>query len=462
MKSSSSNVDYVSKWLDLLSDETVTALRGLLTVPGVVADLFYEGRADHVWEICAREDQKEPTNEKGETEWTCWLLLGGRGAGKTRAGAEWVRAFVKGADRPARIALVSETYGDAREVMIDGDSGLSRLGAAQHRPRYEASRRRLVWPNGSVGYCFSSEDPDGLRGHQFDAAWSDELCKWRHAEETWSNLQLALRLGARPRQVVTTTPRPTALLKRLLAAKTTEVTRATTYDNAANLPRAFLEEIAAAYEGTSLGRQELLGEVIDAVPGALWTHAMIEAARICVPAGFHQRLDRVVVAVDPPATAGEDADECGIVVAGVLHGEENTAFVLADRSAGGLSPRAWAERAVSAYHEFMADRIVVEVNQGGDMVREIVRQIDPSVAVREVRASRSKRLRAEPVAALYERALVRHTAAFPALEDQMTQFTGDGGNAGGGKSPDRLDALVWALADLMLRRATAPGVRRLS
>jgi len=412
------------------------------------------GAPEHAfYDLHALSHQKPP--EDGD--WTVFLLLGGRGAGKTRAGAEWIRWLVRNAGAPQRIALVSETYADGREVMIDGDSGLARLGHERDRPHFEASRRRLVWPNGSLGYVFSSEDPDGLRGHQFHAAWSDELCKWKHAEETWSNLQLALRLGARPRQIVTTTPRPTALLKRLLKAPRTLTARATTYANARNLSRAFLDEIAAAYEGTVLGRQELHGELIEDVAGALWTRAMIEASRIAAPQGFAESLDRVVVAVDPPASAGEGADECGIIVAGVMNGPEaRTAFVLADRSAHGLSPQEWARRAVGAYHDFAADRILVETNQGGDMARAVIAAVDAGVAVRDVRASRGKRLRAEPVAALYERGLVRHAGCFPALEDQMATFTG-----AGGKSPDRLDALVWAITDLMLRRPAAPRVNRI-
>jgi phage terminase large subunit-like protein len=397
----------------------------------------------------------------GSGDWTVFLLLGGRGAGKTRAGAEWIGDFIRNRTEPARVALVAETYADGREVMIDGDSGLARLGEEKGRPAYQASRRRLVWPNGSVAYVFSSEDPDGLRGHQFHAAWSDELCKWKHAEETWSNLQLALRLGPRPRQVVTTTPRPTALLKRLMKAPGTFMAHATTYANAQNLSRVFLDEIAAAYEGTRLGRQELHGELVEDVAGALWTRAMIERSRIAAPQGFHETLDRIVVAVDPPATSGEGADECGIIVAGAMNGADGAvAYVLADRSAGGLSPRDWARRAVAAYHEFAADRIVVETNQGGDMVREVIRGVDASVAVRDVRASRGKRLRAEPVAALYEQGRVRHAGRFPALEDQMATYTGAGGT-GPAKSPDRLDALVWAIADLLLRREAAPRVNRI-
>lgn len=434
------------------------ALRGRERFLPEAVELFREGLAEHVWRLIALDHQQAP--EAGD--WTIFLLLGGRGAGKTRAGAEWVRDFVRKRTAPARIALVSETYADGREVMIDGDSGIARLGDPKTRPDYEASRRRLVWPDGSLAYVFSSEDPDGLRGHQFHAAWSDELCKWKHPEETWSNLQLALRLGARPRQVVTTTPRPSALLKRLLKAPGVFKAHATTYQNAQNLSRAFLDEIAAAYEGTALGRQELLGELIEDVAGALWTRKMIELSRIAAPQGFHAGLDRIVIAVDPPATSGENADECGIIVAGVVNGADGrTAYVLADRSAGGLTPREWAGRAIAAYHEFLADRIVVETNQGGEMAREIIRQIDASVAVRDVRASRGKRLRAEPVASLYEQGRVRHAGCFPLLEDQMATFTGEGGRSPAG-SPDRLDALVWAITDLLLRRETAPRVNRIS
>ncbi len=336
--------------------------------------------------------------------------------------------------------------------MIEGPSGIRAVTAALSRPAYEASRRRLVWPNGAVGYCFSAEDPEGLRGYQFDAAWSDELCKWRYPEATWSNLQLALRLGDKPRQVATTTPRPIALIKRLIAAETTKTSRASTYANRAHLSEAFFTEIAALYEGTALGRQELMGEIIDEIAGAMWSWGLIEAARIAAAPS----LERIVVAVDPPATSGPEADECGIIVAGAAEiGGERVAYVLADWSAAGLSPRQWAEKTVAAYHEFDADRIVVEVNQGGDMAKAVIAQVDARAPITGVYATRGKRLRAEPVAALYERGRVRHVGAFPALEDQMTSFTG-----GHGKSPDRLDALVWALTDLMLKPAAPrPGVR---
>lgn len=418
---------------------------------------FHPELAEKLWRINAHDHQLEPPGD-----WTTWLIIGGRGAGKTRAGAEWVRAAVasgpndnKTSHARRAIALVAETYADAREVMIEGPSGIRAVATNTDRPAYEASRRRLVWPSGAVAYAFSAEDPDGIRGYQFDGAWSDELAKWRYPEETWSNLQLALRLGDKPRQIATTTPRPMALLKRLIAAKTSAVTCASTYENRAHLSDAFFTEIAALYEGTALGRQELLGEMIDDIAGALWTWNLIEAARIsAAPA-----LSRVVVAVDPPATSGPDADECGIVIAGVAFcGEIKTAFVLADWSAAGLSPRQWAEKTVAAYHEFEADRIVVEVNQGGDMAKAVIAQVDACAPVAGVYASRGKRARAEPVAALYEQGRVRHVGAFPKLEDQLTSYTGDGA-----KSPDRLDALVWAITELMLKPASPrPGVRRVS
>ena len=453
MRTSQKSIGKSNNQLNDLNVEKIQLVTKLL-----IKRRFPEAAAK-LWSLHAHEHQETP-----EGDWTTWLILGGRGAGKTRAGAEWIRALVNArandeAAQPA-IALVAETYADAREVMIEGPSGLRAVASEDARPDYEASRRRLVWPSGAIAYAFSAEDPDGIRGYQFDAAWSDELCKWRYAEETWSNLQLALRLGERPRQIATTTPRPMALIKRLLAAPTSHVTRASTYANRAHLSEAFFTEIAALYEGTALGRQELLGELVEDIAGALWSWQTIEAARISAAPS----LNRVVVAVDPPATSGEDADECGIVVAGVaLCGDIKTAFVLADWSAAGLSPRQWAEKTVAAYHEFSADRIVVEVNQGGDMAKAVIAQVDSHAPIRGVHATRGKRLRAEPIAALYEQGRVRHVGAFAKLEDQMTSYTGDGRGLRGGKSPDRLDALVWALTELMLNAAApTPGVRKLS
>ena len=394
------------------------------------------------WSVWARPDQTAP-----EGDWTTWLVLGGRGAGKTRTGAEWIARQVREGAR--YVALVGETYQDAREVMVAGESGLLAV-CADERPTYEASRHRLVWPSGAVARLFSADDPDGLRGYQHEVAWSDEIAKWRRAEGAWSNLQLGLRLGERPRQVVTTTPRPMPLLRQLMEADTTHLTRSSTYDNKGALAPAFLTEIARTYEGTRLGRQELLGELIEDRAGALWSWDGIEGARI----GAAPPLDRIVVAVDPPVTSGPEADACGIVVAGQA-GE--VAYVLADASVQGLSPRAWAARVAAVAHAHEADRVVAEVNQGGELVEALLRQEDPGLPVACVRATRGKVLRAEPIAALYERGRVAHVGAFPDLETEMTRFTGASGEA----SPDRLDALVWALTDLMLRPTAAPTIRRL-
>tara|TARA_R110000824_G_scaffold366730_2_gene555686 strand:- start:217924 stop:219156 length:1233 start_codon:yes stop_codon:yes gene_type:complete len=397
---------------------------------------------DH-WPFWARPDQLPP-----DAPWTTWLVLGGRGAGKTRAGAEWVRALVD-EGMAGRIALIGETLGDVREVMIDGPSGLTQLSDT-NRPRYETSRKRLLWPNGAVAQAFSASEPDGLRGPQFDAAWADEVAKWRYAEATWDMLQFGLRLGDNPRQVVTTTPRPVPIIKRLLKDERTKVTRASTYENRANLADAFFRSVISRYEGTRLGRQELDAELIEDNPDALWARGGLDEQRV----SRAPELNRIVVAVDPPATSGPNADECGIVVAG--RAADGRAYVLDDRSMGGLTPLTWASRAAKAFRDYEADRIVAESNQGGEMVSTILRQVMPAAPVKLVRATRGKWLRAEPVAALYERGLVSHVGALAQLEDQMCDFV-----PGTGKSPDRLDALVWALNELMLGNNTAPMMRRL-
>ncbi len=385
-----------------------------------------------------------------------WLIMGGRGAGKTRAGAEWVRAMALGhrpftRDPVGRIALVGETIADVRSVMVEGVSGLLSVHAPHERPVYEPSKRQLTWPNGSIAQLFSAEDPDGLRGPQFGAAWCDELAKWRYADKTWDMLQFALRLGDNPRQVVTTTPRPIAVLKRILADTATAVSRSRTLDNFANLAPGFISEMRARYGATSLGRQELDGELVEDREDGLWNRAQLERTRIdCAPA-----LVRIVVAVDPPVTSGPKADACGIVVAGI--DVDGRGYVLSDRTVAGHAPLVWAKVAVAALEEFEADRIVAEVNQGGDLVEGVIRQIDSSVPIRKVRATRGKFIRAEPVAALYERGLVSHIGQLAALEDQLCDF----GPAGlsGGRSPDRMDALVWALTDLMLTSTGEPRIR---
>ncbi|MDJ1159037.1 terminase family protein [Chelatococcus sp. SYSU_G07232] len=399
-----------------------------------------------------------PAAAEGGGEWTTWLVLGGRGAGKTRTGAEWVRGTALGlpphADRPVgRIALVGETAADVRDVMIEGVSGLLAVHPRWERPQWQPSRRRLEWRNGAVAQAFSAEDPEALRGPQFGAAWADELCKWRLARETWDMLQFGLRFGMRPRQVVTTTPRPIPLLRALMADPRTAVTRAATRANALNLAPSFLDAVVGRYAGTRLGRQELDGEIVEERADALWTRAALEAARVAQA----PPLARLVVAVDPPASSGRRADACGLVVAGI--DRERVVYVLEDATLERARPAEWAAKAAALFHRHAADALVVEVNQGGEMATAVLRETDPAVPVTTVRATRGKFLRAEPVAALYEQGRVRHVGAFPALEDEMADF-GPGGLSSG-RSPDRLDALVWAVTALALQSAAEPRVRGL-
>jgi len=400
-----------------------------------------QNRVAHRWSLWARSLQLPPPGD-----WRVWLLLAGRGFGKTRSGAEFVRARVKGG-MATRIALVGPTAADVRDVMIEGDSGLLAVASAAERPLYEPSKRRLTWPNGAVALAFSADEPERLRGPQHDLAWCDELASWRYAA-AWDNLLLGLRLGADPRAVVTTTPKPNRLVRDVLASPGTVVTRGTTFDNADNLAPAFLDSIVRRYAGTRLGRQELEAELLDDVPGALWSRDAIEAARVAAAPD----LSRIVVAIDPAASAGEGADETGIVVAGLAH--DGQVYVLDDRS-GRMSPRAWALKAVAAYKSFAADRIVAEVNNGGDMVEATLRSVESDAPFRALRASRGKAIRAEPVAALYEQGRVHHVGCFAALEDQLCGFTADFDRAASGTSPDRLDALVWAVTDLMANRDAA-------
>lgn len=392
-----------------------------------------------------------------EGAWKTWVVMGGRGAGKTRAGAEWVRSEVEGSrpgdpGRSRHVALVAETIDQAREVMVFGESGILACSPPDRRPEWEAGRRRLVWPNGAVAQVFSAHDPESLRGPQFDAAWADELAKWSHAEEAWDMLQFSLRSGEQPRQVVTTTPRNVPVLRHILDNPSTVVTHAPTEANRAYLARSFLEEVHARYDGTRLGRQELEGLLLEDAEGAMWTTAALEAIRTEEPG----RLTRIVVAVDPPVTGHDGSDECGIVVVGALTEgppQDWQAVVLEDASVTAASPDRWGRAALEAMRRHGADRLVAEVNQGGDLVETLIRQIDPLVPYRGVHASRGKAARAEPVAALYEQGRVRHLRGLGELEDQMCRMTLRGYDGRG--SPDRLDALVWALTDLMIEPARA-------
>ena len=382
------------------------------------------------WRFWARPDQIAP-----DGNWRVWLIMAGRGFGKTRCGAEWVHEQIR--QGRERIALVGETKADVRDVMVEGESGILAT-AGRNRPLYEPSKRRLTWPNGAIGVCYSGDEPDQLRGPQHDAAWLDELAKYRYAEETWSNLDLGLRLGESPQAVITTTPRPVQIMRELVADELVTVTRGSTYDNLQNLAESFAKRIVERYEGTRLGRQELHAEILDDVVGALWSREMIDAHRLReTPPHF----ERIVVGVDPAVTSGEDADETGILVAGMIG---NRGYVVEDLS-GQYTPQEWAIQAIKAYYKYNADRIVAEVNQGGDMVEHTIRTVDRNVSYKAVRAARGKILRAEPIAALYEQGRIHHCGTFAALEDQLCMYTHESRD-----SPDRLDALVWALTDLML------------
>lgn len=388
------------------------------------------------WPALARPGQLAP-----EGDWTAWLILAGRGFGKTRTGAEWVRSL---ADRAYvhRIALVGPTAADVRDVMVEGESGLLSVSPDWNRPIYEPSKRRLTWPNGCIATMFSSEEPERLRGPQHTAAWCDELAAWRNVEETWSMLQFGLRLGPNPRTTITTTPKLIKILKELVARKGADVvvTHGSTYDNRANLAPSFFSQIVRRYEGTRLGRQELNAEILEDIEGALWSRGSIEASR-CKRENLPD-LDRIVVAIDPAISVGEDSDETGIVVAGL--GDNGEGYVLEDIS-GRYSPTEWANKAVNAYRRHCADRIVAEKNQGGDMVENTIRTIDPNVPLRLVHASRGKLIRAEPISALYEQGRVHHVGMFAELEDQLCSYA-----PGVAKSPDRLDALVYSITELMV------------
>src|SRR5712691_2282502 len=405
----------------------------------VLAHLSVEARRvlRYTWEFWARPQQLPPIDRP----WHTWLLLAGRGFGKSRAGAELVGAWARVPH--TRIALVAETAADARDVMVEGESGLLACAPPWCRPTYEPSKRRLTWPNGSLATTYSGDEPDQLRGPQHHKAWADEPAKWRYADAAWDNLELGLRLGDGPQVVATTTPRPIPLLTTLLQDPGTVVTRGSTYDNAAHLPPSFLRRVLGKYEGTRLGRQELHAELLEDTPGALWTRAMLEATRVrTLPP-----LRRIVVGVDP-------GGEAGIVVAGL--GEDKHGYVLEDLSISG-SPDTWAGQAIAGYHKHQANRVAVEANHGGDMVITTIHTKDKIVATKKVWASVGKYARAEPISALYEQKKVHHVGMFAALEDELCSWVPGEGLP----SPNRLDALVWALTELMLGGTATPGITRL-
>jgi len=393
--------------------------------------------ARYDWRFWARPHQLAPPGD-----WFVWLIRAGRGFGKTRTGAEWVLERVRQGYR--NIALVGKTVADVRDTMVElGDSSLLKVAPPWERPEYEPSNRRLIWPNGATATTYSGDKPDQLRGPQHDSAWVDELAKFQYPQDTWDNLLFGMRIGPAPQVVVTTTPRPIPLIKKLVASPTTVDVRRPTWDNAANLSPVYIREVIEPYRGTRLGRQELEGEILDDNPAALWKRSVIEEFRVTQAPD----LVRIVVAIDPAATSKGTSDENGIIVAGL--GVDGHGYTLADRSLRG-TPLEWAREAIAAYHTHRADRVIGEQNNGGEMVETIIRTVDANVSYTSVYASRGKATRAEPVAALYEQGRVHHVGAFPELEDEMCQWTP------GDSSPDRMDALVWAYTELMLHNYEGP------
>lgn len=406
----------------------------------------------HNWEFWARPEQLEP-----EGIWNVWVALAGRGWGKTRAGSEWVRHRIKKGDKI--VHCVAPTKGDVRRVMVEGDSGLLNVcwrGDKTYRgkhigfPTWSPTNNTLTWENGSKAVFFSAEDPERLRGPQAYSAWTDELCAWRNAQETWDMLQFGLRLGKRPQVFVTTTPKTTKLIRTILDDDKTTISKGSTYDNSANLADTFLDAVRKTYEGTRLGRQELYAEILDEASGALWNRGLL--AKCEVDKEEVPTLNRIVVSIDPAVTSNAESDMTGIVVAGV--DVNGIAYVLEDHT-GRYTPQQWASKAVELYREHMADRIVAERNQGGDMVRHTLHTEDETVPVKLVHASRGKMARAEPVSALYEQDKVRHVRGLNDLEDQMVQWEPLGSIG----SPDRLDALVWAITDLSLNGYAKPTLK---
>lgn len=406
----------------------------------------------HDWGFWARPEQLEP-----EGKWNTWVALAGRGWGKTRAGAEWVRHRIRSGDKI--VHCVAPTKGDVRRVMVEGDSGLLNVcwsGDETYRgkhigfPVWSPTNNSLTWENGAKAVFFSAEDPERLRGPQAYSAWCDELCAWRNAQDTWDMMMFGLRLGKHPKVFVTTTPKTTKLIRNILGDENTVISRGSTYDNADNLAGTFLDAVRKTYEGTRLGRQELYAEILDEASGALWNRTLLASCEIDkdeVP-----QLNRVVVAIDPAITSNAESDLTGIIVAGV--DVNGIAHVLEDHT-GRYTPQQWAAKAISLFRDHMADRIVAERNQGGDMVRHTLHTEDETVPVKLVHASRGKMARAEPVSALYEQGKVRHVRGLNDLEDQMVQWEPLGSIG----SPDRLDALVWALTDLSLNGYAKPQLK---
>lgn len=389
------------------------------------------------WSLNARPAQQLP-----EGSWKTWLILAGRGFGKTRTGAESIRQWVRDGVCK-RIALVGSSLHDVRSVMVEGESGLLAIHPKEERPLFIPSKRLIQWKNGAIAQLFGAENVDQLRGPQFDGAWVDELAKFRRAEQVWQQLQLCMRLGKNPRSIVTTTPRPTPFIQRLLQDPDVYITRGSTFDNEKNLASTYLDQIRAQFLNTRLGAQEIYAEVLTETAGALWTRELISYKQPLYDSHGHPHLKRIVIAIDPATTTHDHSDETGIVVAGIS--EDNQGYVLDDLS-GKLSPNDWGTRVVNSFYRLKADKVVVEINKGGDLVENVLRSIDRTIPIKTVRASRGKYTRAEPIAALYEQKRIFHTCPFTLLESQICEYVPGLSS----KSPDRMDALVWAFTDLFL------------
>ncbi len=398
---------------------------------------------EYAWWFWGRVNQQLPRDP-----FLFLVALAGRGWGKTRFGAEGVREWAR--TPTERILLIGPTAADVRDTMIEGPSGLLSCYPPDRRPVYNPSRHLIHFPSGAIGITRSADEPERLRGPQFTKFWADEPCAWNYLKEAWDQISFGFRLRtARLQGLLTTTPKPLDVLKRIIANPKTITIRGSSHENRNNLSEQYYSDVIAPYEGTRIGRQEVYAEILDDTPGALWTLKLIDDCRRSWP----DKLTRVVVAIDPAVSAGEDSDETGIIVAG-LH-PDGHGCVLADLT-GRYTPAEWGRIAVKAYHEWRADRIVAEVNNGGDLVEANLRAVDGTIPFTKVHASRGKAIRAEPVAALYERGMVHHCRPLKELEDQMLSFV----PGAGGRSPDRMDALVWAITELMLREPQARIITR--
>lgn len=421
-------------WLQGKTDAQINQELDALT-PFELEALYYD------WKFNARQNQLIPT-----TDWDYWLILAGRGFGKTRTGAETVRQWVK---HSKYVNLIGATADDARDIMIQGESGILAVCPKYERPEYKKNESKLVWPNGAESLIFTADAPERLRGKQHEKVWADELCAWRYVE-AFDQAKFGMRLGKQPQMIITTTPKPTKLLKEIIKDERTCLTRGSTYDNKMNLAANFLKTIVATYEGTRLGRQELNAEILDDVQGALWTWAMVESAK-----SLHTlEPTRTVIGVDPAVTNREDSDLTGIVVASKT---ADSKYRVHEDASMRDSPNAWAQVVINLYERYDADAVVVETNQGGDLIKELLRRKGFNGRIIEVHASKGKFARAEPISALYEQGLVSHDAKLDLLESELTEYSPMFAK----KSPDRLDALVWALTELSGKRPTEVRVRRL-